>query len=119
MRFLIDECLHMSLTEVATKAGHEANHVTRRGWSGFKDRQLRQVVLREEFVFVTNNARDFRKLMGETELQAGLIIPNVTPTVQRQLFARALLEATGLSDMINKVIEVDLHKVRIYELPKL
>ena len=121
MRFLIDECLHMSLTEVATKAGHEANHVTRRGWSGFKDRQLRQVVLREEFVFVTNNARDFRKLMGETELHAGLIaiIPNVTPTVKRQLFARALLEATALPDMINKVIEVDLHKVRIYELPKL
>ena len=121
MRFLIDECLHMSLTEVATKAGHEANHVTRRGWSGFKDRQLRQVVLREEFVFVTNNARDFRKLMGETELHAGLIaiIPNVTLTVKRQLFARALLEATALPDMINKVIEVDLHKVRIYELPKL
>ena len=121
MRFLIDECLHMSLTEVATKAGHEANHVTRRGWSGFKDRQLRQVVLREEFVFVTNNARDFRKLMGETELHAGLIaiIPNVTLTVKRPLFARALLEATALPDMINKVIEVDLHKVRIYELPKL
>jgi hypothetical protein len=27
------------------------------------------VILREEFVFVTNNARDFRKLMGETVRQ--------------------------------------------------
>ena len=65
MRFLIDECLHTSLTDVANKAGHEAHRVTRRGWSGFKDHQLQEVVLREEFVFVTNNARDFRKLMEE------------------------------------------------------
>lgn len=68
--------------------------MTRRGWSGFKDHQLRQVVLREEFVFVTNNARDFRRLMGESELHAGLIVvlPNVTPALQRELFERALNE---------------------------
>ncbi len=121
MRFLIDECLHTSLTDLANKAGHEAYHVNWRGWSGLKDHRLRGVILREDFVFVTNNARDFRKLMEQTELHAGLIVilPNVTPTVQRQLFERALLETTGLPDMINKVIEVDLHEVRIYELPKL
>jgi hypothetical protein len=52
------------------------------------------VVLREEFVFVTNNARDFRRLMGESELHAGLIVvlPNVTPALQRELFERALNE---------------------------
>jgi predicted nuclease of predicted toxin-antitoxin system len=72
VRFLIDECLHTSLTDVANKAGHEAYHVTRRGWTGFKDHQLREVISRGEFVFVTNNARDFRKLMGESELHAGL-----------------------------------------------
>jgi hypothetical protein len=67
--------------------------VTRRGRSGFKDHQLREVVLREEFVFVTNNARDFRKLMGELELHAGLIviIPSVTPSIQRESFQRALV----------------------------
>lgn len=121
MRFLIDECLHTSLTDVANKAGHEAYHVTRRGWSGFKDHQLRGVILTEEFVFVTNNARDFRKLMGETELHAGLIaiVPNVTPTTQRELFDRALQEISVLSDMINKVVEVDLDGMRVYELPRL
>ena len=100
MRFLIDECLHTSLTDVANKAGHEAHHVTRRGWSGFKDHQLREVVLREEFVFVTNNARDFRKLMEQTELHAGLIviISSVRPAIQRELFQRALVEASKLSD---------------------
>ena len=82
MRFLIDECLHTSLTDVANKDGHEAHHVTRRGWSGFKDHQLREVILREEFVFVTNNARDFRKLMGKSELHAGLIV--IVPNVARR-----------------------------------
>jgi hypothetical protein len=94
--------------------------VTRRGWSGFKHHQLREVVLREEFVFVTNNARDFRKLMEQTELHAGLIviISNVRPAIQRELFQRALVEASKLSDMINRVVEIDSDEVRVYELPK-
>jgi len=119
VRFLIDECLHTSLTDVANKAGHEAHHVTRRGWSGFKDHQLREVIVREEFVFVTNNARDFRKLMGQLELHAGLIviIPNVTPTMQRELSERALSVVTRLPDLINKAIEVDVDEIRAYELP--
>jgi predicted nuclease of predicted toxin-antitoxin system len=121
VRFLIDECLHTSLTDVANKAGYEAHHVTRRGWSGFKDHQLREVVQREEFVFVTNNARDFRKLMGESELHSGLIVilPNVTPALQRELFEQALVEASKLPDMINKVVEIDSDQVCVYELPKL
>ncbi len=120
MRFLIDECLlHTSLTDVANKGGHEAHHVTRRGWSGFKDHQLRELIVREEFVFVTNNARDFRKLMGQLELHAGLIviIPNVTPSMQRELFERTLSEVSLLPDLVNKVIEVDLDEIRAYELP--
>ena len=31
MNFLIDECLHTSLVEVALDRGHEATHVTFRG----------------------------------------------------------------------------------------
>lgn len=121
MRFLIDECLHTSLVEVANEAGHEAHHVARRGWSGFKDYQLRDVILREEFVFVTNNARDFRKLMAESELHVGLIliIPNVAPTAQRELFQRALSEVENFSDLTNRVIEIDSGDIRVYELPKL
>jgi len=121
VRFLIDECLHTSLTDVANKAGHEAHHVSRRGWSGFKDHQFREVIVREEFVFVTNNARDFRKLMGELELHAGLIviIPNVRPGMQRELFERALREVTRFPDLINKVMEVDLDEIRAYQLSKM
>ena len=94
--------------ETSKRSSHEAHHVTRRGWSGLKDNSARLIV-REEFVFVTNNARDFRKMMRETELHAGLvvIIPNVTPTAQRELFQRALDEASKLPDIINRVIEID------------
>jgi len=42
-----------------------------------------------------------------------------TPAVQRELFDRALQEVSELSDMINKVVEVDLDEVRVYELPRL
>ena len=88
---------------------------------GFKDYQLREVILREEFVFVTNNARDFRKLMAESGLHPGLmvIIPNVTPALQRQMFDRAISEASRLRDMINRVVEIDIDGVNVFELPKL
>jgi predicted nuclease of predicted toxin-antitoxin system len=120
VRLLIDECLHTSLTDVANKAGFEAHHVNWRGWSGLTDRKLLELVVREEFVFVTNNARDFRKLTAEAELHAGLIVivPNVSPTAQRELFERALHETAHIQDMINKVVEIDFDELRIYELPK-
>jgi hypothetical protein len=72
-------------------------------------------------VFVTNNARGFRKLMGESELHAGLIVitPNVTPSVQRQLFEPALGEVGKLPDMINMVIEIDADLLCVCELPGL
>lgn len=54
-------------------------------------------------------------------MHAGLIVivPNVAPIMQRELFAQALNETAKLSDMINKVVEIDSTEVRVYELPKL
>jgi hypothetical protein len=101
--------------------GAEEHHVNWRGWCGLTDRELLDLVVREEFVFVTNNARDFRKLMAEAELHAGLIVvvPNVRPIAQAELLARALYKIARIPDMINKVVEIDLDELRIYELPKL
>ncbi len=120
MRLLIDECLRTSLTDVANKAGFEAHHVNWRGWSGLTDRELFDLIVREEFVFVTNNARDFRKLMAEADLHAGLIVivPNVRPIAQSELFEHSLHEIGRIPDMINKVVEIDFDELRIYELPK-
>jgi predicted nuclease of predicted toxin-antitoxin system len=65
VRFLIDECLHISLTRTANDAGFEAYHVVHRGWAGVSDHRLLDYALREELTFVTNNGKDFNKLMTE------------------------------------------------------
>ncbi len=120
MRFLIDECLHTSLVELANEAGYEAHHVVRRGWAGLQDYELRPIILRDEFVFVTNNGRDFLELLGETELHPGLVIivPNEKPPLQRELFRAALRRITSVASTMNKVIEVHIGgDVRVYDLP--
>ena len=122
MRFLIDECLHTSLVGVANDAGHEAYHVVYRGWAGLEDYELRSIILREEFLFVTNNGRDFRELLAQVELHPGLliIVPNQKAPVQRQMFRAALSAITSMPGTLNKVIEVHSPEdVRVYDLPRL
>ncbi len=104
MRFLSDECLYTSLIEIANEAGHEADHVVYRGWAGSKDHELREIILREEFVFVTNNGRDFRELLQAAELHPGLVIivPNEKPAAQRDLF-RDILDRSSLLNA-NKLV---------------
>jgi predicted nuclease of predicted toxin-antitoxin system len=108
MRFLIDECLHTSLVQVAQQAGFEAHHVVHFGLQGKKDHQIMKRVRDEEFIFVTNNAPDFRKLFAKEPLHAGLIIivPSVPPEFQRRLF-RATLDEIKEHEPVNSVVEVN------------
>ncbi len=109
MKFLIDECMHTSLVEVANAEGHEAYHVAHIGMAGAKDGQIIQTVIAEDYTFVTNNAVDFRELYRAEELHAGLIIvvPQVRPEIQRQLF-HAALEELGADELVNEVLEIGL-----------
>ena len=109
MKFLIDECLHTSLIAMAHHAGHVCQHVNFLGLGGYKDWQLMAKIRTEEYTFVTNNRIDFTALYGQEELHAGLVIivPNVTPSRQRELF-RAALSHIGDRDLINAVLEVDV-----------
>jgi predicted nuclease of predicted toxin-antitoxin system len=122
MRFLIDECLHESLVEVAHTAGHDAMHVNHLGLSGQPDWTLGERILRDEFTFVTNNRVDFIQLFSRMDLHAGLIVlvPNVTPALQRALFLAAL-QFSAQRDLVNAVIEVELKggtaRCVQYELP--
>ena len=63
----------------------------------------------EDYTFVTNNRTDFTALYAKEELHTGLVIilPNVTPSRQRELF-RAALSHIGKRDLTNTVLEVDL-----------
>lgn len=76
-----------------------------------------------DFVLVTNNASDFRKLYGARSLHAGLviIIPSVKRAVQQQVFHIALDELARLGEPINRVLEVDIHgdevTFNLYQLP--
>lgn len=109
MRFLIDECLHTTLVTVAHDAGYTCNHVNFLGLGGCKDWQLIARIRDEEYAFVTNNGADFKALYGREVVHAGLIIiiPNVIPSRQRELFKAALAHLRG-RDLINTVLEVDL-----------
>ncbi|TCU06976.1 hypothetical protein EV132_1305 [Rhizobium sullae] len=73
MKFLIDECLHTSLVAVAQDHGHDCFHVNWLGLSGEGDWDLMPRIVAGDFTFVTNNARDFRKLyLIHTRYNCGL-----------------------------------------------
>ncbi|AMS45551.1 DUF5615 family PIN-like protein [Aminobacter aminovorans] len=123
MKFLVDECLHTSLVAVAEGRGHEARHVNWLGLSGETDWDLMPRILAEDFTFVTNNARDFRKLYAQEEIHAGLliIVPQVAPDKQRELFDALLDELGEDAAVVNEVIEIQLEDgaavITRYDLP--
>ena len=123
MRFLIDECLTTDLVSVAQQAGHEAQHVAHVGKAGWKDWNVARHAAEGDFVMVTNNASDFRRLYATQSLHAGLviIIPSVNRVQQQQLFRGALDELVQIGEPINRVMEVDIEgdeaTFRVYEFP--
>jgi predicted nuclease of predicted toxin-antitoxin system len=108
LKFLIDECLHLKLGDVALRAGYYAGHVVRLGLMGKTDTQVFEYAVKNDLTVVTNNAADFRKLAKKSKIHAGVIIlvPNVPPGQQDVLFAAAIAEIERDSEPINKVIEV-------------
>jgi predicted nuclease of predicted toxin-antitoxin system len=115
VRFLIDECPTVDLVSVAGQAGHDAQHASRSainsqfsglgagsfahvGKAGWKDWNVVRYARDGDFVLVTNNASDFRRLYAAQPLHAGLVIliPTVDRALQRKLF-RAALETGKLS----------------------
>lgn len=123
MRFLIDECLSVDLVAVAGSAGHEARHVAHVGRAGWKDWNVARYARERDFVLVTNDASDFRRLYAVQPLHAGLVIliPAVNRVLQRRLFKAALDELAVVGEPVNRVLEVDLDgdevTLTLYDLP--
>ena len=109
--------------QVAHAAGYMADHVNYLSLGGLKDWQLLPVIREREFTFVTNNGADFLALFGKEPLHPGIIIivPNVAPVLQRELF-KAALDHIGARDLTNSVVEVKYVGDRIvcseYALPE-
>jgi predicted nuclease of predicted toxin-antitoxin system len=123
MRFLIDECLSIDLVSIASQAGHEAQHVAQGGKAGWKDWNVASHAAEGDFVLVTNNASDFRRLYATQPLHAGLVIisPNVNRMEQQRLFHGALDELTRLGEPVNRVLGFDIEgdevTFKLYDLP--
>ena len=124
MRLFIDECLSPQIARELNASGqHVAEHPLDFGGRGAPDHRVLQRCIARGFVIVTENARDFRALVGAEELHPGLII---LPCVGRERsFALlqaviAYLEAMGdaMDAMVNHVLEVDADgAIRRYPLP--
>jgi predicted nuclease of predicted toxin-antitoxin system len=111
VRFLIDECLHTSLVGEAVNRGHEALHVNWLGLSGEADWDLMPRIVAEDLTFVTNNASDFRRLYRAQGIHAGLVIivPQVPPARQRELFNLLLDDLPDGADLVNEAIEITIN----------
>jgi len=136
-KLLIDECLSAELALLARERGHhEASHVLWIGKAGWKDWELKNTLLNEDWVLVTWNCKDFRGpksapgtkgVLADVSLHAGLVCIN-GPTgmdldLQRNLFTVALEILNDAPDLTNQVLEVSLNdsggeiEILRYEMP--
>jgi predicted nuclease of predicted toxin-antitoxin system len=113
VKLFIDECLSPQLALRLNATGrYDAVHPLHVGRRGEPDHRVLQRCMAEDRVIVTENARDFRRLVGKTELHPGLII---LPAIDREgtwkLLESALAFIRGrgepMSVMVNHVLEVD------------
>lgn len=119
-RILVDECLSPALVKTAKLRGYDSSHVTFMAKSGWQDYNLVDLIVSGDYLFVTNNGRDFRKLMAEQAIHNGLIvfIPRAKATQQIAFFEAALDFIETLGDTVNRLIEVHaVDDIRLSNLP--
>jgi len=99
------------LAAEAHQRGIEAHHVNCLALNTKSDRAILPQIIGGDFMFVTNNGRDFLRLYRGVDVHAGLlvILPSVGTAEQRRLFGAALdaIMAAG-NDIAGELVEVDL-----------
>ena len=122
LKFLIDECLSPDLAQLARDRGyHDSFHVTWLGKAGWKDWQLRDLIIEQDWTFVTRNSVDFRGPANQpgsegqyanVPIHAGLICINgtgrMTGEVEIELFTAVLDQIGAAEYLVNEVIEAYL-----------
>ena len=113
MKFFIDECLSPELATRLNKTGrYDAIHPLHVGRRGEPDHRVLQRCISEDRAIVTENGRDFRRLIGKTEIHPGLII---LPSIDREGTWRLLEKAIAFLEshgnpadvIVNHVLEID------------
>jgi predicted nuclease of predicted toxin-antitoxin system len=113
VRLFIDESLSPQLAQrLNAKGRYDAVHPLHAGRRGEPDRRVLASCIAQDRIIVTQNARDFRKLVGQVEIHSGLII---LPSIDREgtwhllKAAVAYLEARGnpMDIMLDHVLEVE------------
>jgi predicted nuclease of predicted toxin-antitoxin system len=124
LKLFIDECLSPQLATRLNGTGrHDVVHPLHVGRRGEPDHKVLQRCIEEDRVIVTENARDFRRLIGGAEIHPGLII---LPALDRQgtwLLLQAAIEylerrGKPADVMVNHVLEVDESStITLFQLP--
>lgn len=118
MKFLIDENLSTKLVDVADGRGYTpSTHVLWRGLDSKPDNEIVRYAIENDFVMVTNNTKDFKRLIAREEIHAGLICMNFTHgikhrAIEKGTFDLALAELDG-EDLMDEVIDATLTIDRI------
>jgi len=120
VKFLIDECLGLSLAEIVQLAGFpESAHVARRGMAAWKDWELMERILEDDWTFVTRNSDDFRPRSESSSkapcylgipIHPGLICLNLPAGTDLKMMENYFLAALSILEdppnLFNQVIEV-------------
>jgi predicted nuclease of predicted toxin-antitoxin system len=118
VKLWFDEDLSPTLVQVAAKRGFVATCNRDRGMLGATDPHLRRVVRAESFVFVTDNASDFRPMYERDDVHPGLVVlPGTVPRRRQQELARIVIDfivdsashtgAEPAAFMVNKLVGID------------
>ena len=113
MKLFIDECLSPQLATRLNETGrHDAIHPLHVGRRGEPDHRVLGRCVAEDRTIVTENARDFRRLVGKAEIHPGLIIlPSINREGTWRLLNKAIafLESQGnpADVIVNQVLEID------------
>ncbi len=128
MKFLIDECLSLKLAGLARDRGFtESAHVNQLGLRSAPDEVIVRQAVTDGYVIVTNNARDFLRLVKQENTHPGLVCISapgrINLDVQSRLFLYAL-DRLGDKKPTNEVIQTVLNPAqkvsfKRYAWPKL
>src|SRR5437868_5772439 len=115
MKFLVDQDVYASTTQLLRQLGHETETASERGMSRADDADLLRTAGAEGRVFVTRD-RDYGGLVFVQDLGAGVIYLRVLPSTLQAVHAELerVLTLYGESDLLGAfvVVEPGRHRVR-------